>query len=292
MEALPIGEWPTKLDESARRELYAHRKLSEAYPDLEHLVLKKFSATLEAKPDETARFQTLLRYLNRLVDLAEGSKVLVIGCGPRPEAMKVLIQSGLSVVGIEPAPLFVRSAHEYLGCEGLVLEGAAESIPVPDDSQHLVICDSVLEHVVSPTKSLDEMRRVLRPGGIAYITTTNRQRLCITGKNAEFNYSFFTLLPDIVKESIVFQHLHYDPRLANYAPLPAVHWFSFAQLCSLGRQAGFSQFYSILDLLDPGDPAVKKSRIRRLLLNKLKFNPWLRSLALTQIGDTIIMLKR
>jgi ubiquinone/menaquinone biosynthesis C-methylase UbiE len=243
MEALPIGEWPTKLDESGKRNLYAERKLSQAYPDLEQLVLRKFSATLEAKPDETARFETLLTYLNRLVDLEKGSKVLVVGCGPRPEAMKVLLERGLAVVGIEPAPLFVRSAHEYLGREGLVLEGAAESIPVPDNSQHLVICDSVLEHVVSPTKSLDEMRRVLSPGGIAYITTTNRQQLSLSGKNAEFNYWFFTLLPDLVKESIVFQHLHYDPRLANYAPLPAVHWFSFSQLCSLGRQAGFSQFY-------------------------------------------------
>jgi hypothetical protein len=81
MEAVPIGEWPTKLDESAKRNLYAQRKLSQAYPDLEQLVLRKFSATLEAKPDETARFETLLTYLNRLVDLEKGSKVLVVAVG-------------------------------------------------------------------------------------------------------------------------------------------------------------------------------------------------------------------
>jgi hypothetical protein len=86
--------------------------------------------------------------------------------------------------------------------------------------------------------------------------------------------------------------LHYDPKLANYSELPAVHWFSYASLCALGRQAGFQRFYSPLDLLQPSDPAISKSRIKKWLVNKMKFNPWLRALALTQRGDTIIMLKK
>jgi hypothetical protein len=80
--------------------------------------------------------------------------------------------------------------------------------------------------------------------------------------------------------------------LANYSLRPAVHWYSYADLCRLGRQAGFGQFYSVLDLLDTGDPLVSKSRGRNLLLNKLKFNPWLRALTLTQRGTPIFMLKR
>jgi hypothetical protein len=63
-------------------------------------------------------------------------------------------------------------------------------------------------------------------------------------------------------------------------------------LCRLGREAGFAQFYSLLDLIDAGDPAVSGSRLKRWVVEKLKFNPWIRALALTQRGDTIIMLKR
>ncbi|MCA1605223.1 MAG: hypothetical protein LC775_07080, partial [Acidobacteria bacterium] len=60
----------------------------------------------------------------------------------------------------------------------------------------------------------------------------------------------------------------------------------------LGRMAGFMHFYSILDLLSSKDPTIARSRLRSFLLNRLKLNPWLRALALTQIGYLIIMLKR
>jgi len=71
-----------------------------------------------------------------------------------------------------------------------------------------------------------------------------------------------------------------------------VHWFSFASLCAMGRHAGFEHFYSPLDLWHASDPAVRKSRLRKWLLNKMKFNPWLRALALTQRGETVIMVKK
>jgi ubiquinone/menaquinone biosynthesis C-methylase UbiE len=48
----------------------------------------------------------------------------------------------------------------------------AESVPaIPDYSLDFVISTMVMEHVTSETAYLDEIRRVLRPGGRAYITT-------------------------------------------------------------------------------------------------------------------------
>ncbi|MCI0490567.1 MAG: class I SAM-dependent methyltransferase [Blastocatellia bacterium] len=272
-------------------EIYRDRRLSEGYPEMDRLALENFSAVLEAHPSGGGRVENLLRYLNRLVDLGGERNILVLGCGPKPETVRILIEKNHKVVGVEPVPSFVRSAREYLASDLAVVEGAAESIPFPDLSQHMVFCDSVLEHVVSPTKSLDEMYRVLAPGGIAFITTTNRYKISLTGDNGEYHYRFFNWLPKLVKECLVFKHLHYDPQLANYSQLPAVHWFTYAELCALGRQAGFARFYSTLDLLDRGDPSVQKSWLKKLLLNRLKFNPWLRALALTQLGGTIIMLK-
>jgi len=103
---------------------------------------------------------------------------------------------------------------------------------------------------------------------------------------------FFNWLTPLLKECFIFQHLHYDPRLANYTELPAVHWFSYSSLCGMGRQAGFARFYSLLDLLDENDSAIQNSKLKKWLLKKVKYNPWLRALVLTQRGDTIIMLKK
>ncbi|HKQ08533.1 MAG TPA: class I SAM-dependent methyltransferase [Blastocatellia bacterium] len=287
-----VSDNPLPPEAVSRRDLYADRRLAEGYPGLDRLALKNFTATLDAQPDDSTRLDRLLGRLNRLIDLERARNIVVLGCGPRPQTVKHLLERRFNAIGVEPVPLFVEAAREYLNDTVHVMEGAAERIPVADGSQQIVFCDSVLEHVVSPTRSLDEMHRVLAPGGIAFITTTNRYRFSITGDNGEFMFRFFNWLPALLKESLVHHHLHYDPRLANYSQLPAVHWFSYAELCRLGREAGFAQFYSLLDLIDTSDPGVSGSRLKRWLADRLKFNPWLRTLALTQRGDTIIMLKR
>ena len=263
---------------------------------MERLAFEKYIAILDElekeRSDERLLIEKLLAWLDRLVDLGEHKNVLVLGCGPRPLPIKILIQKNYNAVGVEPIPSFISSAKKYLGSPDRILEGSAEEIPLPSNSQDLVICESVLEHVDSPTKSFDEVFRILRPGGVAYIVTTNRYRISLKGDNGEYNVRFFNWLPDTIKESFVFHHLHYDPSLADYTLRPAVHWYSYADLCKLGRQTGFHRFYSILDLLELHDPSIAKSKVRRFLLNKLKFNPWLRALALTQIGTPMFMLKR
>jgi len=38
----------------------------------------------------------------------------------------------------------------------------------------------------------------------------------IPGRNGEFNVKYFNWYPSLLKESIVFHHLHYKPTLANF----------------------------------------------------------------------------
>ena len=290
-QTLTRPDWPSSKLTAAPRPSYAERRLACGYPGLERLAFERFSAALDEHGDETRRLETLLARLNRLVDLDQMRKAVVIGCGPKPQAIKLLARRRFEVTGVEPVGAFVEAAREYVGSRDSILPGAAEAIPLPDDAVDIVFCDSVLEHVVSPSKSLDEMFRVLAPGGIAVVTTTNKYRISLAGHNGEYRKRFFNWLPDLVKECFVFQHLHYDPSLANYSELPAVHWFSYASLCALGRQAGFARFYSPLDLIDQSEAGIRNSKLKKWLLNRLKFNPWMRALALTQRGDTIIMMK-
>jgi hypothetical protein len=137
---------------------------------------------------------------------------------------------------------------------------------------------------------------VLKPRGVLWLSTTNRYRFPLTGFHGEFNVPFYGWFPRLVKESYVFQHVHYNPKLANYTERPAVHWLSFADLCSRGRDAGFGQFYARMDLVRLSDLRISKGLLRRaflpLLLPLIQQNPWLRSLVLTQVGDAIFMLKR
>lgn len=43
------------------------------------------------------------------------------------------------------------------------------ALPLADDSVDLVVTQEVLEHVPQPLKAMEEIRRVLKPGGIAFV---------------------------------------------------------------------------------------------------------------------------
>jgi ubiquinone/menaquinone biosynthesis C-methylase UbiE len=164
-------------------------------------------------------------------------------------------------------------------------------MPIPDESQDVVICESILEHVESPRLSLTEIHRILKPGGLAWVVTTNRWRFSPIGRNNEYNIPFLNWFPPTLQEAYVFHHLHHDPSLANYSLRPAVHWFTYGTLCQAGRDVGFSRFYSIIDLLSPADPRVRGSLLRRTAVRLIHAGPLFRALVLTQVGGLIVMVK-
>jgi SAM-dependent methyltransferase len=155
----------------------------------------------------------------QLVDFEFLGKVaLVVGCGPTPNAIIDLIKLGYDVKGIEPVADAVIKANSYLAGRAQVISGTAEKMTVPDESQSFVIMENVLEHVDSIRKSLSEVYRILKPGGVLFVRTVNRTRFSITGINWEFTTRFYNWFPDIVKESYVFTQLHYHPELAHFSP--------------------------------------------------------------------------
>lgn len=271
--------------------LYLNRKYTDGYPNLEQLGTQWFSDSQPGLHDRN--IESIMNCISRLVDLDRAAtNVCEVGCGPAPHNLTWLRQQGFRAVGIEPIGAYVESARAHLNDAHAVLAGSAEEIPLAAESQEIVLSESVLEHVESPRKTIAEAYRVLAPGGVLYVYTTNRWHFSITGRNGEFRIPFYNWLPDILKESYVHQQLHYRPEIANFTPRPAVHWFSFAQLCKLGRDAGFAQFYSPLDLVDRDDSYVRRGRLRGPLLDVVRRSPGLRALALLQFGSAIFMWKR
>ncbi len=273
--------------------LYNDRLFSQGYPNLETLGVEYF----KANQSNDAHLSWIMSCVSKLVDTSTMPKtVAVVGCGPQPHALRTLLSLGYDATGVEPVPGSMQAAREFMNDSERVYLGSAEVLPYANQSQSLVLLESVLEHVDSPLTSLAECYRVLAPGGVLYVYTTNRLRISLTGENGEFRTRFYNWFPGLVKESYVFKHLHFAPHLSNFSPRPAVHWFTFTDLCKLGRYVGFAQFYSHLDLADINDPSVKTNRMRRFLISKLHSrviqNPWLRALALTQFGNSIFMYKR
>jgi SAM-dependent methyltransferase len=96
----------------------------------------------------------------------EGSSLLDIGTGDGYTIR--LVKPEGPVVGIDTDPEMAEEAGQR-GVEFRV--GSAYKVPFPDNSFDLVTMVEVVEHLDRPDDSLAEVRRVLRPGGCAVVTT-------------------------------------------------------------------------------------------------------------------------
>jgi len=102
-------------------------------------------------------------------------RVADIGCGPGVMTEAVLERGG-SFDGFDLSPEMVREGSEkFAGNERVRFQiGNIEALEVPDESYDQVICMAVTEYLRTPNRALSEIARILRPGGIAIITTPKR----------------------------------------------------------------------------------------------------------------------
>lgn len=76
----------------------------------------------------------------------------------------------VSVIAVEPSA-------DMRAASGLpMLDGNAESIPVPDESVDIVWMSTVVHHVRDLPTAGAELRRVLRPGGVVVLRSLFRER--------------------------------------------------------------------------------------------------------------------
>lgn len=101
-----------------------------------------------------------------------GRRVLEVGCGQGP-LLNHLPQYGAAVVGLDMSEASLRRAAEgarELGNESVtLLQGDAEKLPFRDNTFDAVVSFGVLHHTPDTDGAVQEVRRVLKPGGTATV---------------------------------------------------------------------------------------------------------------------------
>jgi SAM-dependent methyltransferase len=107
----------------------------------------------------------------RIVELVPpGARVLDIGCGIG-EILSMLRQTRqCRCAGMDISPAAIRKLL-LAGIEGKV--SALPEVPFPSASFDAVLCTETLEHVSNVNRSLAEIRRVLKPGGLFLASVPN-----------------------------------------------------------------------------------------------------------------------
>jgi len=120
-----------------------------------------------------------LAYFDRIAPDWDGLQVLDLGCGGGFMA-EALARRGARVTGIDPISTLLETAREHARAQNLDIlyrEGRGEAIPMRTGTIDRVVCMDVLEHVEASEKVVAEIRRVLRPHGMLFFSTVNRNWL-------------------------------------------------------------------------------------------------------------------
>tara|TARA_B100001105_G_C22394330_1_gene445964 strand:- start:165 stop:902 length:738 start_codon:yes stop_codon:yes gene_type:complete len=151
--------------------------------NVDELEIKKFEALASRWWDPNSEFKPLhdinplrVNYISRRINLA-GKQVLDIGCGGGILA-EAMAHHGARVTAIDmaDASLAVARLHRLeskldIDYQKVSAEKFAERHPQQFD---VVTCLEMLEHVPLPASVVDACYRLLKPGGVVFFSTINR----------------------------------------------------------------------------------------------------------------------
>jgi ubiquinone/menaquinone biosynthesis C-methylase UbiE len=108
--------------------------------------------------------------------LPAGSRVLEVAPGPGYLAIE-LARRGHQVVGLDISASFVQIAQAKAREAGVAIDfqrGNASDMPLDGDTFDLIICRAAFKNFTEPVRAIQEMYRVLKPGGKAVIVDLRR----------------------------------------------------------------------------------------------------------------------
>jgi 2-polyprenyl-6-hydroxyphenyl methylase/3-demethylubiquinone-9 3-methyltransferase len=119
-----------------------------------------------------ARFAFFDRYLQNW----QGLNVLDVGCGGG-FSCEFMAERGAIVAGVDQSTACIQAAKNHAEKMGFAIDyrqGYAENLPFETASFDCVVCVDVLEHIDDLTQTIQEIHRVLKPGGLFFFDTINR----------------------------------------------------------------------------------------------------------------------
>ena len=164
-----------KCDGSWRSNMYSTSDITAMYTGDEYSQNPYFSYNVEEfKEAAQGRYANYLGALSAIASRVEIGTLLDVGCGSGA-FLNVAQQRGWDVSGIELSPELSQVSRRAV--KGQVINGAFESVALPEESYDVVTMWDIIEHVLDPVFCLKKVERLLKPGGMALFCTPDEDSL-------------------------------------------------------------------------------------------------------------------
>jgi len=110
-------------------------------------------------------------------EIPQGSAVLEVAPGPGYFCIELAKLGSYAITGMDLSRTFVKMAAEKAEQAGVRVEfkeGSASNMPFPKNSFDFLLCRAAFKNFADPVGALQEMCRVLRPGGRAVLIDLSR----------------------------------------------------------------------------------------------------------------------
>lgn len=179
------------------------------------------------------------RYYGPLLEGHPDPLVLDLACGMGVHGL-AWTERGARVVGMDfdqPLLAAARGKADQVATGGRMkwLSGNARRLPFAPNAFDVVFCNSLLEHVPQWREVLAEMSRVLKPGGVVIIYTTNK--FCPFQQEVN-HFPFYSWLPEWLKRRVMAWIMEHRRDLVNWTDFPAVNWFTYPGMKRSFREVG------------------------------------------------------
>jgi demethylmenaquinone methyltransferase/2-methoxy-6-polyprenyl-1,4-benzoquinol methylase len=104
-------------------------------------------------------------FLVSRIDVGPRQTVLDVATGTGAVARDLIAEKGCTVVGLDQSPEMLAEARRRLPDDVKLIEGRAEQLPFPDATFDALTFTYLLRYVDDPAATLQELTRVVRPGG-------------------------------------------------------------------------------------------------------------------------------
>ena len=105
------------------------------------------------------------RFLVSRIEAGPRDTVLDVATGTGAVARELLARKHCTVVGLDQSPEMLAEARRRLPSSVVLMEGRAEQLPFPDAAFDALTFTYLLRYVEDPAAVLEELARVVRPGG-------------------------------------------------------------------------------------------------------------------------------
>lgn len=246
--------------------------------------------TMSARTDDLARRMLAdeWHYLAALMNVpVERAHVLDLACGSGLHAL-AWAERGARVTGIDFDHALLEASRTRLerGAPGAPparwVSGDATRMPFREASFDVVFCNSLLEHVPAWDRVVSESARVLKPGGLYVVYTTNRS----CPYQVEVNdFPFYSWLPGPIQRRVLAWIMEHRRDMVNWTDFPAVNWFTFPGLSRAFERAGIRP-YDRLDVLARNGGTDRRARIARVVTRVpgLKWGYYLYAISMALYG--------